>query len=85
MKSYDILKKAVLSTLGQEETNQHRMVGERGFAQDVVQLFFKEYHMHSFPNHCTQELRLEFENIEGEGKNIVLGIASDGYLTLREA
>ena len=86
MTTYETLSKATIITMGAEETNQHRMTGEGGFAQDVVKFFFENYHMYpnGFPKDCTQELRLEFENAEGAKKAIILGAASNGYLTFAE-
>lgn len=82
MKTYDLLVKATIRLAGVEEENRHTLVGDHGFADEVVQIFFRDYHMHDFPKECLQELRMEFFDVEKEKRTIVLSVTEKGQLTL---
>lgn len=82
MKTYDSLEQATIRLAGSEEENRHSLVGTRGFADDVVQIFFRDYHMHDFPRECLQELRMEFVNVEKDTIVITLSVNEQGHLAL---
>ena len=82
MKTYDSLVRAIIRLAGANEDNRHVLVGDRGFADDVVQIFFRDYHMHNFPKECMQELRMEFADIEQEKRVVILSVNEDGKLIL---
>ena len=82
MKTYDLLERATIRLAGSQEENRHSLVGTRGFADDVVQTFFKDYHMHNFPKECLQELKMEFSNVDNENKIMTISVNQQGQLIL---
>lgn len=82
LKTYDKLVKGAIRLAGADEDNRHLLVGDGGFADDVVQIFFKDYHMRKFPKECLQELRMEFADVNSEKRIIILSVTENGNLTL---